>query len=182
MNLSLSSLQIELVKPAAPEGVTKAVFSEVSWATSPVQSQQQWRAWPWLQNKPMRLHKYMKCPSQLLQTMLHRKCWLAKREELLGPEMPECVQWIFLIDDHPLMIRLSPCSESGVPFLWSNIIFFAVTIIIHINSCILWNKTLKPEIRKKISMPHRRIVYSTGSELGRIAALFIKGKIKLRLS
>lgn len=39
----MSCLQIELVKPAAPEEVTKPDFSEVSWvkATSPVQSQQQ---------------------------------------------------------------------------------------------------------------------------------------------
>lgn len=42
INLSMSNLQIELVKPAAPEDVTKLVFSEVSWAkaTSPLQSQQ----------------------------------------------------------------------------------------------------------------------------------------------
>lgn len=152
INLSLSSLQTDLVKPAAPEEVTQPVFFEVTWAkaTSPVQSQQQWRAWSWLQNRPMRLHKYMKSSSQLLQAVLHRKYWFAKRGELPGPQMPVgCNGSFWLMISHPLVIRLSSCSESGVPLLRSYIIFFAVAIVIHINSCILWNKTLKPEIRKK---------------------------------
>lgn len=104
INLSMSNLQIELVKPAAPEDVTKLVFSEVSWAkaTSPLQSQQWWRVWSWLQNRPMKLHEYKKCPSQLLQAVLHRKCWFAERE-LHGPDMPGCVQWIIF-----------PAAETGL--------------------------------------------------------------------
>lgn len=48
---------------------------------------------------------------------------------------------------------LSPCSETGVPLPWSSMIIFAVTSTIHINSCILWNETLKPAIRKKNNQP-----------------------------
>lgn len=98
IHLSMSRLQIELVKPEAPEEVTKPVFSQVSWAkaTSPVQSQQQWRAWSWLQNRPMRLPEYMKCPSQLLQTqtdLLRGKNHVALR----GLDVCNGASWLMII-------------------------------------------------------------------------------------